>query len=85
MLSSWNRNVAFDSPHIKFLCDELILTNEHIWTIENDIRKKENLGDFDNAFIEYARSARQWNDNRAAIKYKINDILKSTIVEEKIY
>ena len=76
---------SIGSPHIKYLCDELILTNEHIWAIENDIRKKEALGNFDNGFIDSARSARRWNDKRAAIKYEINDILNSTIVEEKIY
>ncbi|MBC7983686.1 MAG: hypothetical protein H7Y02_07530, partial [Candidatus Obscuribacterales bacterium] len=46
---------------------------------------KERDRQFDARFIELARAVYVTNDDRAAIKRKINDKLGSKIVEEKSY
>jgi hypothetical protein len=59
--------------------------NERLWDIEDRIRDKERAGAFDAAFIELARAVYIENDERAAIKKRINLALGSAIVEEKSY
>ena len=59
--------------------------NERLWDIEDRIREKERAKSFDAPFIELARSVYIENDERAAIKRRINLALGSTIVEEKSY
>ena len=59
--------------------------NERLWDIEDRIRDKERAKSFDAAFIELARSVYIENDERAAIKKRINVALGSAIVEEKSY
>lgn len=59
--------------------------NEKLWEIEDAIRDKERAGAFDAEFIELARSVYFTNDDRAAIKRRINDALGSELVEEKSY
>ena len=59
--------------------------NERLWVIEDDIRDKERAQAFDARFIELARSVYIENDERAAIKKRINLKLGSRIVEEKSY
>ena len=59
--------------------------NQNIWNIEDEIRIKEEANDFGERFIELARNTYLFNDTRASIKRRINEILKSEIVEEKVY
>ena len=59
--------------------------NEQLWDIEDRIRDKERDAAFDAAFIELARAVYVTNDERAAIKKRINAKLGSTLVEEKSY
>ena len=59
--------------------------NERLWEIEDRIRDKERAQAFDAEFIALARSVYVENDERAAIKKRINVALGSTIVEEKSY
>ena len=59
--------------------------NERLWAIEDDIRDKERAQVFDAEFIRLARAVYVENDERAAIKRRINARLGSTIVEEKSY
>jgi hypothetical protein len=59
--------------------------NERLWDIEDEIRDKEREHAFDAVFIALARSVYVENDERAAIKKRINVALGSTIVEEKSY
>jgi hypothetical protein len=63
----------------------LLAVNERLWDIEDRIRDKERAKAFDAQFIELARSVYIENDQRAAIKKRINAALGSTIVEEKSY
>jgi len=59
--------------------------NEALWDIEDLIRDKEAAQQFDAVFITLARSVYTTNDERAAIKKRINNALGSRIVEEKSY
>jgi hypothetical protein len=59
--------------------------NERLWVIEDDIRDKERAQAFDAEFVRLARAVYFENDERAAIKRRINLKLGSAIVEEKSY
>jgi hypothetical protein len=59
--------------------------NESLWDIEDRIREKEAQQIFDRDFIELARAVYVQNDERAAIKKRVNLALGSRIVEEKSY
>ena len=59
--------------------------NEALWEIEDRIREKEAARQFDKAFIELARSVYCQNDQRAALKRQINNLMFSDIIEEKSY
>ena len=63
----------------------LLGVNERLWVIEDDIRDKERAQAFDEEFIKLARAVYFENDERAAIKRRINGKLGSDIVEEKSY
>jgi hypothetical protein len=63
----------------------LLIVNERLWVIEDDIRDKERAQAFDADFIRLARAVYFENDERAAIKRRINTKLGSAIVEEKSY
>ena len=59
--------------------------NLTLWNIEDQIRIKEKNKEFDNIFIELARSVYFKNDKRAEIKKRINQLSNSEISEEKSY
>ena len=59
--------------------------NERLWDIEDRIRAKEAARAFDAEFIELARSVYIENDERAAVKKRINLALGSRLLEEKSY
>src|ERR1700689_2385776 len=59
--------------------------NEQLWDIEDRIRDKEAKQTFDRDFIELARAVYVANDERAAIKKRINVQLGSRLIEEKSY
>jgi paraquat-inducible protein B len=65
--------------------EALQTVNERLWVIEDDIRDKERAQAFDAEFIRLARAVYVENDERAAIKRRINVTLGSSIIEEKSY
>lgn len=67
------------------LSAELKAINEALWMIEDDIRDCERAKDFSQKFIDLARAVYVTNDQRAASKRKVNDLLGSALVEEKSY
>ena len=67
------------------LIGELKTINEALWVIEDDIRLKEAKGEFDDEFIQLARSVYVTNDQRADAKRKINQFTNSELIEEKSY
>ena len=64
---------------------DLTRVNEKLWVIEDEIRDEERARRFADKFIELARAVYFTNDERAAIKKRINTLLGSSIVEEKSY
>lgn len=64
---------------------DLTRVNEKLWVIEDEIRDEERAKRFTEKFIELARAVYFTNDDRAAIKKRVNILLGSTIVEEKSY
>ncbi|HEX4023819.1 MAG TPA: DUF6165 family protein [Steroidobacteraceae bacterium] len=64
---------------------ELARVNGELWEIEDHIREHEAQRCFDAAFVQLARSVYLRNDERAAIKRRINLKLNSAIIEEKSY
>lgn len=64
---------------------ELVKINQDLWTIEDQIRKKEAQKEFDETFIELARSVYHKNDQRSAVKRRINLKTNSLLIEEKEY
>lgn len=67
------------------LLTQLKSVNEALWEIEDAIREKEAEGDFGPAFVRLARSVYRKNDERAALKRRLNHQLNSDLVEEKSY
>lgn len=64
---------------------QLKTVNLKLWDIEDQIRIKEAAKAFDDEFIGLARSVYFTNDERAAIKKRINVTYNSDLVEEKEY
>lgn len=63
----------------------MLRVNQMLWDIEDRIRDKERVKEFDAEFIELARAVYLENDKRAQIKRRLNLDLGSAIVEEKSY
>ena len=70
-------------------CDDLVRqlksVNGELWDIEDGKRDCERRQVFDERFIHLARAVYIKNDQRAAIKRRLNELLGSGIVEEKSY
>ena len=64
---------------------ELLSVNKELWVIEDDIRDKERVKEFDDDFIKLARAVYYTNDVRAKVKKEINLKYSSGFVEEKSY
>jgi len=67
------------------LIQALKTVNEALWCIEDFIRLKEQLTQFDEEFIALARKVYAQNDERARIKRALNVLTNSPLVEEKSY
>ena len=72
-----------------FIPDEIFFQlksiNLKLWDIEDKIRVKEKNKEFDNEFIELARSVYLNNDRRSETKKELNIMFNSEIIEEKSY
>lgn len=73
------------SQQLSNLKSSLKAVNAALWKTEDAIREKERKKEFDEKFVELARSIYRQNDQRAEIKRMINVVLASEIVEEKSY
>ena len=82
--ASWRQSVDQDET-VNRIHAELKTINEALWEIEDDIRDKERAKEFDQGFIDLARSVYVTNDKRADAKKELNLYLGSEIVEEKSY
>ena len=67
------------------LIKKLKEVNLNLWIIEDKLRVLEKNKDYGKTFVDLARNVYINNDKRAAIKLKINTLLKSNIKEVKEY
>lgn len=67
------------------LMQRLTRINATLWEVEDALREQEAEAQFGPSFVALARSVYRTNDERAAIKRRINDLLGSQLVEEKSY
>ena len=72
---------VYDAPYVS----QLLSINRKLWKIEDDLRALEKSQDFDETFIELARSVYITNDQRARIKKEINEKYKSIYQEIKVH
>ena len=77
--------LPFSRADVQDEVGELKAINEKLWVIEDDIRDKESSKEFDEQFIELARSVYFTNDKRSEVKRAINLKLGSGFIEEKSY
>ena len=82
--ASWQEFVDEDET-VRSIHAKLKAINEDLWEIEDDIRDKERAREFDQVFIDLARSVYVTNDRRADAKKELNLYLGSEMVEEKSY
>ena len=75
--------ISIDS--IASLYEDLLGVNMQLWDVEDEIRKLEKDGLFDEKFIELARAVYHLNDKRFEIKNRINILTDSDIQEVKQY
>ena len=72
-----------DRPAVEALEAKLFAINSRLWDLENTVRACERAGCFDSAFVQAARGIYAGNDERAAVKRRINALLGSLLIEEK--
>ena len=82
--STWDQYVTATSQ-LSELKKQLKMVNQDLWNIEDNIRIKESKKQFDQEFIQIARSVYVENDKRAYLKKQINLLLGSELIEEKSY
>lgn len=73
------------TDRVAALIDDLREVNAALWEIEDAIREEEARGCFGAEFVALARAVYTRNDERAAVKRRINAALGSALVEEKSY
>jgi hypothetical protein len=75
------KHQVYDASYVS----QLLSINRKLWKIEDDLRVLEKSQDFNETFIELARSVYITNDQRAFIKKEINEKYKSTYKEIKLH
>jgi hypothetical protein len=70
LLSVVENDLGISTESSEYL--ELLSINKELWVIEDDIRDKERVKEFDDDFIKLARGVYYTNDVRAKIKKEIN-------------
>ena len=74
-----------DTKELQVFYDALLEVNHKLWKIEDKLRILENNKEFNEEFIDLARSVYKLNDQRFAIKNEINKTFDSEIQEQKEY
>ena len=82
--NTFNEKIIPDKS-LSELTEQLKKINSKLWDIEDGKRIAEKNQKFDERFIELARNVYKFNDERAKIKLKINNLLGSNIKEVKSY
>mgnify|MGYP001329026857 FL=1 len=85
LLNKKYRTKLKDTKELQVFYDALLEVNHKLWKIEDKIRILENNKEFNEEFIDLARSVYKSNDERFAIKNEINKTFDSEIQEQKEY
>ena len=85
VLNRVRATIVPDNFKIDDLIEGLTDVNKRLWNIEDQLRDCERRQDFNETFIELARSVYRLNDRRAELKRELNSRLGSELTEEKIY
>ena len=80
----WRREVPAASE-LREEEEALARVNAALWDVEDALRQCEAAARFDAEFVALARSVYRHNDERAALKRRVNQKLGSTLIEEKAY
>jgi hypothetical protein len=78
-------SIFLNDEDVNKIYQDLYLTNNKLWIIEDELRILEKLNEFNIKFIDLARQVYKTNDFRFYLKNKINDITNSLIKEQKSY
>lgn len=73
------------TEEIDLLIKDLKEVNLSLWNVEDKLRILEKNNQFDDEFIDNARSVYKLNDERFSLKKKINLLTQSNLIEEKSY
>ena len=85
LLNKKYKTILNDTNELQVFYDALLKVNSKLWEIEDKIRILENNKEFNEEFIDLARSVYKSNDERFAIKNEINKTFDSEIQEQKEY
>lgn len=85
LLEELKDSLNLDIDTVEPLQYKLYSVNLELWHIENYKRECEKNQTFNNEFVDAARQVYLKNDLRAEIKRRINEMVGSTIIEEKSY
>ena len=85
LLEDLKDSLNVDIDTLDTLQYKLYGVNLELWHIENYKRECEKNQTFGEDFVENARQVYLKNDLRASLKKQINELVGSTIVEEKSY
>ena len=80
-----NEVISEKEAELKKLTEKLKKVNKQLWIIEDEIRRLENLKNFEDEFIKLARSVYITNDKRFELKNEINELFSSEVKEVKSY
>lgn len=85
LLSAVREREVIHNDDLDALMQRLREVNEALWDVEDALRRHERDADFGPTFVALARKVYLTNDERAALKRRINEALHSAIIEEKDY
>tara|TARA_Y100001935_G_scaffold77613_3_gene64833 strand:+ start:2132 stop:2521 length:390 start_codon:yes stop_codon:yes gene_type:complete len=85
LLNKKYQTILNDRKELQVFYEALLKVNNKLWEIEDKIRIFENNKEFNDEFIDLARSVYKSNDERFAIKNDINKTFDSEIQEQKEY
>jgi hypothetical protein len=84
LIDAWNRHGRVPLTALEAL-PRLREVNARLWDVEEELRAAEQIGAFDDHFVQLARSVYQLNDERARLKGAIDERTGSVLREPKSY
>jgi tetratricopeptide (TPR) repeat protein len=82
--AAWVRGVT-ENEEVERVKGRLKAVNESLWHVEDELRQCEQVREFGAGFVELARSVYRNNDERAALKRRVNELLGAAWGEQKEY